>query len=103
MTRRPPRSTLFPSATLFRSDMNQMTRRAFGVAGFTVLLVTSASFAQQQPPPVRDRESTRLDSSHSQTSNAGFCLKQNIKLADNARVSIAVKVPLSEVQVNSYV
>jgi hypothetical protein len=34
--------------------MNQMTRRVFGVAGFAVLLATSASFAQQ-PPPVRIR------------------------------------------------
>src|SRR5256886_3752471 len=101
MTRRPPRSTLFPSATLFRSDMNQMTRRAFGVAGFTVLLVTSASFAQQQPPPVRVRRTIApVDGGDCPIKYADFCYL-NIKLADNARVSIAVKVPLSEVQVNS--
>src|SRR6266699_3027780 len=49
------RSSGVSPATRFREDdMNQITRRAFGAAGFALLLVTSASFAQQ-PPPVRVR------------------------------------------------
>src|SRR2546430_12444872 len=65
MIRRPPRSTLFPYTTLFRS----------------------ASSPQTGPPPARsgacrrlrrrsDRKSTRLNSSHSQISYAVFCLKK---------------------------
>src|SRR5215471_13050369 len=49
------RSSGVSPATRFREDdMNHITRRAFGAAGFALLLVTSASFAQQ-PPPVRVR------------------------------------------------
>src|SRR3982751_6423744 len=66
MIRRPPRSTLFPYTTLFRSP----AARGAPVA------------ARSAPPPGRrrrsraDRKSTRLNSSHDQISYAGFCLKK---------------------------
>src|SRR5689334_24001311 len=76
MPRRPPRSTLFPYTTLFRSrnpvDVPR-TRRIFGGTGCTSrrarLRVTNA----RRP---EDRKSTRLNSSHSSISYAVFCLKK---------------------------
>src|SRR2546430_12505203 len=67
MIRRPPRSTLFPYTTLFRSANNGHDRRA---ADRNSRLWPPA-FSQQ-----RDRKSTRLNSSHSQISYAVFCLKK---------------------------
>src|SRR2546427_9492248 len=71
MIRRPPRSTLFPYTTLFRSGSIGFARQA-GPARFDGLA---------RPPRGRvhdrtDRKSTRLNSSHSQISYAVFCLKK---------------------------
>src|SRR2546430_16973280 len=66
MIRRPPRSTLFPYTTLFRSSPSLHSRRCrhhLDVRRF-----------QRRSPP--DRKSTRLNSSHSQISYAVFCLKK---------------------------
>src|SRR2546427_7821828 len=79
MIRRPPRSTLFPYTTLFRSRaardhaLGQGHRRAAALQG------------QGRPvQPQADRKSTRLNSSHSQISYAVFCLKKkNIDTASN--------------------
>src|SRR2546421_8898432 len=74
MIRRPPRSTLFPYTTLFRS--NQCTARPIaGVwhdnwSDFTEEEKHSSCHAR------RDRKSTRLNSSHDQISYAVFCLKK---------------------------
>src|SRR2546430_9080306 len=92
MIRRPPRSTLFPYTTLFRSQ-----RAALGIALAIVLLCITypdallsrfAIYHETLLPssPYRDRKSTRLNSSHSQISYAVFCLKKK-KIdvsADNA-------------------
>jgi hypothetical protein len=83
--------------------MNQMTRRAFGVTGFAVLLVTSASFAQQQPPPVRIRgqidkiEGDVLDIK----ARNGDMVK--VKLVDPARVVGLVKASLADIQVGKFI
>src|SRR5688572_31903606 len=90
MIRRPPRSTLFPYTTLFRSE------QAAGVVGpghrriaaQGVLLVDAledgAAFgADQLPFRMLDRKSTRLNSSHSQISYAVFCLKKKRKQKKN--------------------
>src|SRR2546427_7722480 len=68
MIRRPPRSTLFPYTTLFRSP----DRRAGGT-GVGVAAPDGGRAA------ARDRKSTRLNSSHSQISYAVFCLKKKKK------------------------
>src|SRR2546430_8448391 len=70
MIRRPPRSTLFPYTTLFRS-----TPRAMDIA---ILLGSLFIFFALGIPIAYslDRKSTRLNSSHSQISYAVFCLKK---------------------------
>src|SRR2546427_7961077 len=80
MIRRPPRSTLFPYTTLFRS------RVAFSELP-TRLRTARASYSRRafiSEPPTRqrtqDRKSTRLNSSHSQISYAVFCLEKKKKL-----------------------
>src|SRR2546430_10630971 len=86
MIRRPPRSTLFPYTTLFRSPRGTRggggprappSARATGTAGSRVSPppVSERGGASECPPP-EDRKSTRLNSSHSQISYAVFCLKK---------------------------
>src|SRR2546430_6703695 len=87
MIRRPPRSTLFPYTTLFRSVL-----LAFGTnpkhcslrqpeVGKSKIQIgrSGGSDAQTPEPAIRDRKSTRLNSSHSQISYAVFCLKKKKK------------------------
>src|SRR4051794_41518430 len=73
MIRRPPRSTLFPYTTLFRSDM--AARKVvcdFGLWGALCAPALPEMAAQ-------DRKSTRLNSSHPSISYAVFCLKKKKK------------------------
>src|SRR5688572_32707303 len=90
MIRRPPRSTLFPYTTLFRSRPWRR-RRAQGCGvesrgqrdqvlgpGGSGRRGTGSDRADQNHP-ARDRKSTRLNSSHSQISYAVFCLKKKKK------------------------
>src|SRR2546430_12439373 len=74
MIRRPPRSTLFPYTTLFRSAEVYATagRRDDAVDA----LQTGLKFARRDIRLTIDRKSTRLNSSHSQISYAVFCLKK---------------------------
>src|SRR2546430_7813547 len=67
MIRRPPRSTLFPYTTLFRSAGRLAAGEWFGGSH-------AAGVEPDREP--RDRKSTRLNSSHSQISYAVFCLKK---------------------------
>src|SRR2546430_4898557 len=70
MIRRPPRSTLFPYTTLFRSSGTYCD-------GLVPNFSTSAyCFVHQTSGSPTDRKSTRLNSSHSQISYAVFCLKK---------------------------
>src|SRR5437899_5259696 len=81
MIRRPPRSTLFPYTTLFRSDAYKKLQKAGAV-----ILGISADPPQTQKKfqGSRDRKSTRLNSSHLGISYAVFCLKKK-KQRDLAR------------------
>src|SRR2546430_3903928 len=93
MIRRPPRSTLFPYTTLFRSHEQRSEARRPGAAGRALV------DGEEEVPPLpaghvvrrpgklcpagqlvawKDRKSTRLNSSHSQISYAVFCLKKKI-------------------------
>src|SRR2546427_6824860 len=85
MIRRPPRSTLFPYTTLFRSHvicfpyqwsitLAQQTRH--GAAGPSQFTTQGEAFKTGVPEGEGDRKSTRLNSSHSQISYAVFCLKK---------------------------
>src|SRR2546428_8137841 len=87
MIRRPPRSTLFPYTTLFRSsqvervadfgrgagDGKRLRRKSHGPPGNNI--VTRGQVAAQ------DRKSTRLNSSHDQISYAVFCLKKKNRMS----------------------
>src|SRR3989449_2732907 len=76
MIRRPPRSTLFPYTTLFRSHMS-WARNPGRVVGFWyLLLVLGGPLRLIYIPNKLDRKSTRLNSSHGYISYAVFCLKK---------------------------
>src|SRR5688572_32258084 len=88
MIRRPPRSTLFPYTTLFRSNPSKLLERIatvifseYGAAEGDKNPSISAAMKNITPaaPTIgvtSDRKSTRLNSSHSQISYAVFCLKK---------------------------
>src|SRR2546430_9873261 len=82
MIRRPPRSTLFPYTTLFRSPLSGGTHLeyVFGLLG-------------GGGPPLIDRKSTRLNSSHSQISYAVFCLKKKTSTVVHLLRGSAVHTP----------
>src|SRR3712207_7504950 len=80
MIRRPPRSTLFPYTTLFRShlvtaplDLVEGRLREVDVTGLDERLHEAEQQSEQQRA---DRKSTRLNSSHANISYAVFCLKK---------------------------
>src|SRR2546430_7127029 len=76
MIRRPPRSTLFPYTTLFRSGRVGLVILDAFAAGLP-LVATDLTFHGPEFEYLRkDRKSTRLNSSHSQISYAVFCLKK---------------------------
>src|SRR5436190_13195562 len=84
MIRRPPRSTLFPYTTLFRShDLGELVDGAIDrVAGFRIrrrLCVARRQVGEE------DRKSTRLNSSHTVISYAVFCLKKKKKKFEKMR------------------
>src|SRR3712207_8500961 len=99
MIRRPPRSTLFPYTTLFRSDNTRMQHRAAGrdrdLAALAALRASavagSGSLVLVTGP---DRKSTRLNSSHANISYAVFCLK---KKTTRPPTSTRVKLNLTDV------
>src|SRR5688572_31415677 len=99
MVCRPPRSTLFPYTTLFRSIERRCTKnlfqevkcqRLFSKLGWKYgkiktwpeLIKLTLLFTERN---IIDRKSTRLNSSHSQISYAVFCLKKKKKKPKNSR------------------
>src|SRR5260221_5865263 len=78
MIRRPPRSTLFPYTTLFRSPAPPVPRGATSPSPDVRREPTEAPTPSPVPPPPSglDRKSTRLNSSHTVISYAVFCLKK---------------------------
>src|SRR2546421_8852398 len=85
MIRRPPRSTLFPYTTLFRS------RRITGKQGHPDAVNRTAAVRagwerERAALAQRDRKSTRLNSSHDQISYAVFCLKKKNNPTYQARL-----------------
>src|SRR3712207_8726114 len=86
MIRRPPRSTLFPYTTLFRSaggvpDLHRAVVRRLTVEVVQVEGAVGTDLEQllAQPGDGEDRKSTRLNSSHANISYAVFCLKKKKK------------------------
>src|SRR2546430_13207045 len=87
MIRRPPRSTLFPYTTLFRSLFFDEGWSDFSGQKLVGLLDKVVTNQRADRHPIRDRKSTRLNSSHSQISYAVFCLKKKKKNKKTARTS----------------
>src|SRR2546429_9299396 len=86
MIRRPPRSTLFPYTTLFRSvtglHLTDEVRARAGTEAMTIVTIDRhAGFVVSDCPVETDRKSTRLNSSHGYISYAVFCLKKKTILA----------------------
>src|SRR3712207_8077041 len=95
MIRRPPRSTLFPYTTLFRSGLARQRRAEVGgrhvddvdldpdglqlVLQLEGLVLGGAHAVQRRELDLEDRKSTRLNSSHANISYAVFCLKKKNK------------------------
>src|SRR5258708_10825438 len=97
MIRRPPRSTLFPYTTLFRSGAalaaltplnpfgplktalggNSSTNQLSSAQNLTQSFGSDDNWLVEELPPSADRKSTRLNSSHQIISYAVFCLKKN--------------------------
>src|SRR2546421_1122566 len=95
MIRRPPRSTLFPYTTLFRSDPNFQQKVVDGLASGISGVVDLANQAVQNKINSKlDRKSTRLNSSHDQISYAVFCLKKKkkpeVRVAKNTKIQYTV-------------
>src|SRR5258708_14215430 len=95
MIRRPPRSTLFPYTTLFRSPCSSSSsalQRSPSFATFSTtepmtdpLVVVVADNRSLSLGLTGDRKSTRLNSSHQIISYAVFCLKKKNKLDENRK------------------
>src|SRR3712207_8209564 len=100
MIRRPPRSTLFPYTTLFRSQAftkrprllsstaflaseatrtDELTKDEVKAVWGTIKRLAVTIMAERDFLPVSDRKSTRLNSSHANISYAVFCLKKKTK------------------------
>src|SRR2546429_3248417 len=95
MIRRPPRSTLFPYTTLFRSQNAKKEKIDMLVAGGTVVtmnaerriiedgaVAVNGDTIEALGSRARDRKSTRLNSSHRYIPYAGLCLKKKKKTPD---------------------
>src|SRR2546422_7419353 len=102
MIRRPPRSTLFPYTTLFRSlrsqpDVHLQPHRVPPI----VRVSAGAGRLRQLSPPGRDRKSTRLNSSHGYISYAVFCLKKKTMeqpLSDSTKPKSSVAAAVTQSQ-----
>src|SRR3712207_7815202 len=99
MIRRPPRSTLFPYTTLFRSRQSRQAQQQSGRApaervtdplapsGNALQVALEKALQLVQVGVGQDRKSTRLNSSHANISYAVFCLKKKNELPSPARPS----------------
>src|SRR3712207_8656625 len=97
MIRRPPRSTLFPYTTLFRSDRGGGIMDGPADGGPSALPLwrdhlrgqRARSCDRRTPWPGLDRKSTRLNSSHANISYAVFCLKKKkISALTHSRIAV---------------
>src|SRR3712207_8443004 len=96
MIRRPPRSTLFPYTTLFRSGVAHHRRHAALLHGADhphdrargdARADAGAERARVRGDRAEDRKSTRLNSSHANISYAVFCLKKKKRITQHASIS----------------
>src|SRR3712207_8298843 len=91
MIRRPPRSTLFPYTTLFRSPQSKRQVHEVDVSAVSSERSTMGILRRQSTGctaslVVADRKSTRLNSSHANISYAVFCLKKKTMHSEGLRI-----------------
>src|SRR5690348_17915226 len=101
MIRRPPRSTLFPYTTLFRSKKKRLYSRSrnqfFDFAGGEENLESILyNIQDMEVVEVEDRKSTRLNSSHPSISYAVFCLKKKKKNKYNIQMNIKINIKICQ-------
>src|SRR3989442_8184466 len=99
MIRRPPRSTLFPYTTLFRSLLDFARAAKMAKSRFTVLWGAAARLERALTQFMldlhtrEDRKSTRLNSSHVRISHAVFCLKKKKRVpAGYGKVAVLIEL-----------
>src|SRR2546422_8612617 len=99
MIRRPPRSTLFPYTTLFRSGRRAIdhTSAQLGCSGGEVFRRGEGQDRRRE----RDRKSTRLNSSHGYISYAVFCLKKKKKFPDDHLGTTGRTLQMAQVDTSS--
>src|SRR3712207_6885993 len=99
MIRRPPRSTLFPYTTLFRSELAQSVRVTKAPEEDFADRVSAANAHALSKRGVQvstgghgqeDRKSTRLNSSHANISYAVFCLKKKKKMTKSLKINMTI-------------
>src|SRR2546429_7270395 len=101
MIRRPPRSTLFPYTTLFRSGNSALAGGKFCIGGGGIAMSGFSGFAGIAPGKRDlgggvakivgfDRESTRLNSSHGHISDSGFCFEKKKKITTTRSTVYAI-------------
>src|SRR5688572_31884282 len=101
MIRAPPKSTLFPYTTLFRSTDGSGAHEEFRTARRRAsernhARTVVAHFRSKRGAGGADRKSTRLNSSHSQISYAVFCLKKKTsKLSKRSKTQIVTPTPIN--------
>src|SRR5256885_7219845 len=90
MIRRPPRSTLFPYTTLFRSDLRPVKNLTITVEDSVLewARIEAARRGTSVSRMVGDRKSTRLNSSHLVISYAVFCLKKKKKIPTDRPLTV---------------
>src|SRR3712207_8341384 len=92
MIRRPPRSTLFPYTTLFRSNGLHLEGRMLEILERLETIKPVYAVTDAVPrDKLRDRKSTRLNSSHANISYAAFCLKKK-------KIAYSLSMPLDHVR-----
>src|SRR2546430_7318055 len=102
MIRRPPRSTLFPYTTLFRSFIR--AAKAVGNAAYALDIANSIRSHEADWKVTEDRKSTRLNSSHSQISYAVFCLKKKNATSIDAKnhiLTAEMRIPVSSMSLSA--
>src|SRR5205814_5452881 len=83
---RPPRSTLFPYTTLFRSPPRPGKQQACREKAHHLLIGVAEEQAEAEHVIDQDRKSTRLNSSHLGISYAVFCLKKKMEVTEATRL-----------------
>src|SRR5690349_22784121 len=102
MIRRPPRSTLFPYTTLFRSGEESEDGIAAFEPGRDRRHLPPGILGQYRDELIEDRKSTRLNSSHVEISYAVFCLKKKKTNKNNSRLIYLSKDARSRIRRRSY-